>query len=55
MDELRSLLEQYYEMFGSGYPNIQLGNDVKMIKKCIETKTEAEVLYAKRLKNDAEY
>ena len=55
MDELRTLLEQYYEMFGSGYPTIQLGLDVGMIKKCIDTKTEAEDLYANLLRNDVEY
>lgn len=55
MDELRLALEEYYEMFGSGYPNIQLGNDIKMIRKCIETKTEAEVLYAKKLRRNADY
>lgn len=55
MNKLRQALEQYYEMFGSGYPNIQLGNDIEMINKCIETKTEAEVLYADKLRDDVEY
>mgnify|MGYP003302052946 CR=1 FL=1 len=52
---LRELLEVYYEMFGSGYPNIQLGNDEQMIKKCIETKTEAEVLYKDKFQENVEY
>lgn len=54
-DELRNLLQKYYEMFGSGYPNIQLGNDEEMIRKCIDTQTEAEVLYADLLPDDVEY
>lgn len=55
MEDLRTVLEQYFEMFGSGYPNMQLGNDIKMIKKCIDTETEAEVLYADMLRDDVEY
>ena len=55
MGELRQLLEQYYKTFGSGYPNIQLGNDIDMIRKCIETNTEAEILYADKLREDVIY
>lgn len=55
MNELREALEQYYEMFGSGYPNMQLGNDTKMIKKCIDTGIAAEVLYKDKLRDDVDY
>ena len=55
MDKLKILLEAYYEMFGSGYPNMQLGNDTKMIKKCIDTGIAAEILYKDKLRDDVDY
>ena len=55
MDELTKTLKTYYQMFGSGYPNMQLGNDIDMIKKCIETQTEAEDLYADLFRDNVEY
>lgn len=55
MDELRTALERYYELFGTGYPNIQLGENIEMINRCIETGIQAEDLYADKLLDEVEY
>ena len=55
MDDLQKIVKQYIEMFGNSYPMFELGTNIEMIKKCIDTKTPAEELYADKIKDDVEY